>query len=56
VLGTRDRLILDAAPYVGGLIGAGAPLVLQAIEGGGHAVNEERPEDVIPLSLGFLVD
>jgi pimeloyl-ACP methyl ester carboxylesterase len=54
VLGTRDRLVLDAAPYVTSLAEYGAPLELRMIEGGGHAVNEERPANVIQLALDFL--
>lgn len=56
VLGTRDRLVRDARPYAGALIAAGAPIELRIIEGGGHAVNEERPSQVIPLVLEFLED
>ena len=54
VLGTRDRLVRDARPYVARLTSAGAPLVVREVPGGGHAVNEERPEEVLDLTLQFL--
>ncbi|HEY2026172.1 MAG TPA: alpha/beta fold hydrolase [Gemmatimonadaceae bacterium] len=54
VLGTRDRLVRDAAAYVEALRAAGAPLVLREVEGGGHAVNEELPENVLTVVLAFL--
>jgi pimeloyl-ACP methyl ester carboxylesterase len=54
VLGTRDRLVYGAAPYVSALVKAGAPLQVRSIEGGGHAVNEERPGEVVALALGHL--
>jgi pimeloyl-ACP methyl ester carboxylesterase len=54
VLGTKDRLVRGAAPYVAELRDAGAPLDVEVIEGGGHAVNEERPEVVVPLAISFL--
>jgi pimeloyl-ACP methyl ester carboxylesterase len=54
VLGTRDRLVRDARPYVEGLVRAGAPLVVRDVEGGGHAVNEERPAEVVSLVEAFL--
>ncbi len=54
VLGTRDRLVLDAQPYVAALQGCGARLAMALVQGGGHAVNEERPGDVVALTLGFL--
>ena len=54
VLGTRDRLVRDAAPYAAALRAAGAPLRVAAVEGGGHAVNEERPAEVIALVLDAL--
>ena len=54
VLGTRDRLVRDARPYVASLLAAGAPLVVREVEGGGHAVNEERPREVASLALEFL--
>jgi 2-hydroxymuconate-semialdehyde hydrolase len=54
VLGTRDRLVRDAAPYVAALQAAGAPLRVAEVDGGGHAVNEERPAEVISLALEAL--
>lgn len=54
VLGTLDRLVREARPYVSALAKAGVPLVVREIEGGGHAVNEERPEEVVSLVLDFL--
>lgn len=54
VLGTRDRLVRGAASYVSALREAGAALEVEIVNGGGHAVNEERPEDVVPIALAFL--
>jgi magnesium chelatase accessory protein len=54
VLGTRDRLVRDARPYVAQLRKAGAPLEVYASVGGGHAVNEERPGEIVPLALQFV--
>jgi pimeloyl-ACP methyl ester carboxylesterase len=54
VLGTRDRLVREAGPYVEALRAAGASLEMQVIAGGGHAVNEERADEVVPLTLAFL--
>jgi pimeloyl-ACP methyl ester carboxylesterase len=54
VLGTRDRLVRDAAPYVAALRAAGAPLRVAEVLGGGHAVNEERPAEVVALALAAL--
>jgi magnesium chelatase accessory protein len=54
VLGTRDRLVRDARPYVAQLRKAGAPIEVYASVGGGHAVNEERPEEIVPLVLSFV--
>jgi pimeloyl-ACP methyl ester carboxylesterase len=51
VLGTRDRLVRDAAPYAAALQAAGAPLRVAEVIGGGHAVNEERPAEVMALAL-----
>jgi pimeloyl-ACP methyl ester carboxylesterase len=56
VLGTRDRLVQDAASYGKALRDAGAPLIVREVQGGGHAVNEERAEEVVPLVLAFLRD
>jgi pimeloyl-ACP methyl ester carboxylesterase len=54
VLGTRDRLVRDARPYVAALRAAGAPLVVREVAGGGHAVNEERPHEVVAITLAHL--
>lgn len=54
VLGTRDRLVRDARPYAAALRKAGAPLEIYASVGGGHAVNEERPRELIALVTAFL--
>jgi pimeloyl-ACP methyl ester carboxylesterase len=54
VLGSRDRLVRDARSYATALCAAGAPLEVHEIPEGGHAVNEERPEEVIALVLEFL--
>jgi pimeloyl-ACP methyl ester carboxylesterase len=54
VLGTKDRLVRDAPSYVERLTALGAPLELQVVAGGGHAVNEERPGEVIAATLPFL--
>jgi len=54
VLGTRDRLVRDARPYAAALRKAGAPLEIYSSVGGGHAVNEERPREVLALVTAFL--
>jgi pimeloyl-ACP methyl ester carboxylesterase len=54
VLGTRDRLVRDARPYVAELRSAGAPLEVYTSVGGGHSVNEERPDEIIPAVLEFI--
>ncbi len=54
ILGTRDRLVLDSLPYARALRERLPAMRLYEIEGGGHAVNEERPEDVVPLVLSFF--
>ncbi len=54
VLGTRDRLVRDSRDYVSRLRSADAPIIVQEVEGGGHAVNEERPAEVVSLVLPFL--
>jgi 2-succinyl-6-hydroxy-2,4-cyclohexadiene-1-carboxylate synthase len=54
ILGTRDRLVRDSAPYVASLRADGAPLIVREIEGGGHAVNEERPRETVSIVLAFL--
>ncbi|MEO8623149.1 MAG: alpha/beta hydrolase [bacterium] len=54
VLGSADALVRDALPYVTTLRADGAPLDVRVVSGGGHAVNEERPEEVVEMVLGFL--
>jgi pimeloyl-ACP methyl ester carboxylesterase len=54
ILGTRDRLVREADSYVESLRAAGASLDVQVIAGGGHAVNEERADEVVPITLAFL--
>jgi len=54
VLGTRDRLVRDARSYAAALRKAGAPLEIYASVGGGHAVNEERPQEMLALVTAFL--
>jgi pimeloyl-ACP methyl ester carboxylesterase len=54
VLGARDRLVLDAHPYVSALLAAGAPLAVYLSREGGHAVNEERPAEVLDAALRHL--
>jgi 2-hydroxymuconate-semialdehyde hydrolase len=54
VLGTRDRLVRDARPYAAALRKAGAPLEIYSSVGGGHALNEERPQEVLALVTAFL--
>ena len=56
ILGTRDRLVFDARPYVAALHDAGAPLEVYESVGGGHAVNEERPAEVTFRVLRFFED
>jgi pimeloyl-ACP methyl ester carboxylesterase len=54
VLGTRDRLVREARPYVVALRDAGAPLDVYESVGGGHAVNEERSAEVTFRVLRFF--
>ena len=54
VLGTKDRLVREARPYVASLRKARAPLEIYTSVGGGHAVNEERPEEIVPVVLEFM--
>jgi pimeloyl-ACP methyl ester carboxylesterase len=54
VLGTHDRLVRGAAAYAVALRAAGAPLRVEEVAGGGHAVNEERPAEVVALALKAL--
>jgi pimeloyl-ACP methyl ester carboxylesterase len=36
------------------LVADGAPLVVREVAGGGHAVNEERPDEVIAAALEWI--
>jgi hypothetical protein len=46
--------VRDARPYAAALRKAGAPLEIYSSVGGGHAVNEERPREVLALVTAFL--
>lgn len=54
LLGGRDTVVRDAAPYANALRRAGAPLEVVEIAEGGHAMNEEAPSLMIDRVLGFL--
>ena len=54
VLGTRDRLVRGARAYAAAVRAAGAPLEIFESDGGGHAVNEERPAEVLDVVRRFL--
>lgn len=54
VLGTRDRLVLGARAYAAAVRAAGAPLEIFESDGGGHAVNEERPAEVLEVVRQFF--
>lgn len=54
VLGSKDSLVLDAAAYIADLRKAGFSPRVETVDGAGHAVNEERPELVLPLVSDFL--
>ncbi|HTK49187.1 MAG TPA: alpha/beta fold hydrolase [Gemmatimonadaceae bacterium] len=54
VLGARDRLVRGARAYVEALRAAGAPLEMSISSEGGHAVNEERPAEVLDVALRHL--
>ena len=54
VLGTKDSLVREARPYVTALQAGGAGLEVREVPNGGHAVNEERPEDVVGMVIDFL--
>jgi pimeloyl-ACP methyl ester carboxylesterase len=56
ILGTRDRLVLDARPYVSVLQSRLPDLRVHEALGGGHAVNEERPEELVPMVRAFLAE
>jgi magnesium chelatase accessory protein len=49
ILGGRDRLVRDSRSYVESLVAHEAPLRVSVVEHGGHAVNEECPDDVLRL-------
>jgi pimeloyl-ACP methyl ester carboxylesterase len=49
ILGGRDRLVRDSRRYVESLVAHQAPLHVSVVEAGGHAVNEEHPDDVLRL-------
>lgn len=55
ILGQKDHLVRDARAYVGALR-AEAPLRMAEIANGGHAVNEERPREVLTEVLPYLRD
>jgi pimeloyl-ACP methyl ester carboxylesterase len=54
VLGTRDWLVRAARPYVASLIQRGAPIEVYESVDGGHAVNEERPDEIVPVVAAYL--
>jgi pimeloyl-ACP methyl ester carboxylesterase len=54
VLGTRDRLVRRARPFVAALSALRAPIEVYESIGGGHAVNEERPGEIVRVVLRFL--
>ena len=54
VLGSKDTLVRNAAPYVEALRASGFSPHVEIIAGGGHAVNEERPDEVIALTTRFF--
>ncbi len=54
VLGRRDTLVRGARAYVDAMQRAGAPLRLAEVADGGHAVNEERPQEVLAEVLAYL--
>ena len=56
VLGSKDTLVRDAAPYMEALRASGFSPRVETIAGGGHAVNEERPDEVIALTMQFLAE
>jgi pimeloyl-ACP methyl ester carboxylesterase len=56
ILGRRDRLVLDAQPYVSMLRARLQMLRVHHSVLGGHAVNEERPEELVPIVQSFLAE
>ncbi len=54
ILGARDRLVREAGTYVAALTHNGAPLNVREVSAGGHAVNEELPQEVLQIVLSFI--
>ena len=54
VLGSKDTLVRGAGRYIDALRQAGFSPRVETMDGGGHAVNEERPDEVIALASTFL--
>jgi Predicted hydrolases or acyltransferases (alpha/beta hydrolase superfamily) len=54
VLGPKDNLVRDSAAYVEEMRATGFAPRVETIAGGGHAVNEECPDEVVALALGFF--
>ena len=54
VLGSRDPLVRDSVGYARALREGGARLDVRVVQGGGHAVNEERADEVIAMVLAFF--
>jgi pimeloyl-ACP methyl ester carboxylesterase len=54
VLGSQDSLVRDAPSYVSALRAGGAKLEVREVRNGGHAVNEERPDEVVRMVLEYL--
>ena len=54
VLGSKDRLVRASAEYVEEMRTSGFAPRVETIVGGGHAVNEERPDQVLVAALRFL--
>jgi pimeloyl-ACP methyl ester carboxylesterase len=54
VLGSNDLLVRDALSYMSALRAAGSKLEFFVIPNGGHAVNEEKPDEVLRIVLEFF--
>jgi len=54
VLGSMDALVRGAGPYVAALGDEGFRPKVYTVHGGGHAVNEEYPADVVARVLEFF--
>ena len=54
ILGTRDRLVVGASEYASAVRQRLPGLRVYMADGGGHAVNEERPGDLVPRVRSFL--